>query len=50
MREIGMMMTISIHSPHARGDFNDWLALPNHTISIHSPHARGDWLYVQQYQ
>ena len=35
---------ISIHSPHARGDYYDALDAENAKISIHSPHARGDHL------
>ena len=37
--------TISIHSPHARGDLDELLAQIAATISIHSPHARGDTIY-----
>ena len=33
---------ISIHSPHARGDYYFSLDTDLITISIHSPHARGD--------
>ena len=33
---------ISIHSPHARGDFLGKLFCRRSKISIHSPHARGD--------
>ena len=33
---------ISIHSPHARGDFARHTLIPCRKISIHSPHARGD--------
>ena len=33
---------ISIHSPHARGDFTHWLGQEMIPISIHSPHTRGD--------
>ena len=35
-------INISIHSPHARGDFNAQSRLGQEIISIHSPHARGD--------
>ena len=34
--------SISIHSPHARGDLRHWIPGNDETISIHSPHARGD--------
>ena len=34
--------SISIHSPHARGDHTDCPYNDGHSISIHSPHARGD--------
>ena len=39
----GKWISISIHSPHARGDAG-WLVNPcfDSKISIHSPHARGD--------
>ena len=40
--EISVSQTISIHSPHARGDPHHADSLRHHTISIHSPHARGD--------
>ena len=33
---------ISIHSPHARGDFRSLSKARTAKISIHSPHARGD--------
>ena len=33
---------ISIHSPHARGDYRRIMDYIAHDISIHSPHARGD--------
>ena len=35
--------SISIHSPHARGDtYKTLVQLSQRAISIHSPHARGD--------
>ena len=34
--------SISIHSPHARGDRSDLCGRCFYAISIHSPHARGD--------
>ena len=34
--------TISIHSPHARGDVQYFGIFFDRDISIHSPHARGD--------
>ena len=37
-----MVGSISIHSPHVRGDAPGILYLQGRTISIHSPHARGD--------
>ena len=35
--------SISIHSPHARGDAITYHVLATDEISIHSPHARGDF-------
>ena len=41
--ELKDKMSISIHSPHARGDqYGRVIAGAVATISIHSPHARGD--------
>ena len=37
-----VVQTISIHSPHARGDALAQACEPEPAISIHSPHARGD--------
>ena len=37
--------TISIHSPHARGDSASLIYYAYGCISIHSPHARGDRLF-----
>ena len=34
--------SISIHSPHARGDLANAVCIITLIISIHSPHARGD--------
>ena len=34
--------SISIHSPHARGDALGTTRVLDPDISIHSPHARGD--------
>ena len=39
----GGLSTISIHSPHARGDGDSTEGGGRVTISIHSPHARGDF-------
>ena len=36
------LVEISIHSPHARGDFRRAVRSKHLRISIHSPHARGD--------
>ena len=36
------LLSISIHSPHARGDAINSNAFVSSDISIHSPHARGD--------
>ena len=37
-----IIVNISIHSPHARGDNSRNLRIIDMQISIHSPHARGD--------
>ena len=39
-------ISISIHSPHARGDLFIYDLLAYHDISIHSPHARGDVIFL----
>ena len=33
---------VSIHAPHARGDFSNFVAGCKTDVSIHAPHARGD--------
>ena len=39
---------ISIHSPHARGDYSNGHPRTLLVISIHSPHARGDSISRQK--
>ena len=39
--------TISIHSPHARGDESLQSYIVRYLISIHSPHARGDGRFIR---
>ena len=34
---------VSIHAPHARGDWRSWSCVLLGQVSIHAPHARGDW-------
>ena len=42
-REVDVIrLDISIHSPHARGDYPTMMSGRTYNISIHSPHARGD--------
>ena len=48
MNGIVKMLNISIHSPHARGDYRRIMDFISHDISIHSPHARGDMSVEEQ--
>ena len=49
-RQIKLRRSISIHSPHARGDDTFEDAVAGVKISIHSPHARGDDFALVQAQ
>ena len=45
-REVDVIrLDISIHSPHARGDYPTMMSGRTYNISIHSPHARGDAMH-----
>ena len=37
-----LAVLVSIHAPHARGDFHWSGKVKDMTVSIHAPHARGD--------
>ena len=47
--QITLLLSISIHSPHARGDAARGLDSEIIKISIHFPHARGDAMIVNPY-
>ena len=35
-------MSVSIHAPRVRGDFNEWVKFQRYAVSIHAPRVRGD--------
>ena len=41
-RPLKTLETVSIHAPHARGDWDNYFIYNLENVSIHAPHARGD--------